>query len=282
MSTPSLPAAAPAAPVSATASLRHGLFEDVQALFTGTLFVGIAMMMFAQAGLLTGSTAGLAFVLHYATGWPFGLIFFAINIPFYWFAWTRVGRTFTVKTFICVGALSLITEMGPRLIHIDYLHPAFAAIAGGLLMGSGLLFLARHRSSLGGATIASLYLQDRYGIRVLFANIEDYANNETRFAVISNSDSAKTGHDKTAIMFQVPHKPGSLVDILELFKSNKINLTWIESFPYRQAKGEYVFFVDFEGHHEDPKIKKALQSAEKMCESLSILGSFPMAKLSDE
>jgi len=165
MSTPSLPAAAPAAPVSATASLRHGLFEDVQALFTGTLFVGIAMMMFAQAGLLTGSTAGLAFVLHYATGWPFGLVFFAINIPFYWFAWTRVGRTFTIKTFICVGALSLITEMGPRLIHIDYLHPAFAAIAGGLLMGSGLLFLARHRSSLGGATIASLYLQDRYGIR---------------------------------------------------------------------------------------------------------------------
>ena len=165
MSTPSLPAAAPAAPVPATASLRHGLFEDVQALFTGTLFVGIAMMMFAQAGLLTGSTAGLAFVLHYATGWPFGLVFFAINIPFYWFAWTRVGRTFTVKTFICVGALSLITEMGPRLIHIDYLHPAFAAIAGGLLMGSGLLFLARHRSSLGGATIASLYLQDRYGIR---------------------------------------------------------------------------------------------------------------------
>src|SRR3989475_4336324 len=56
------------------------------------------MMMFAQAGLLTGSTAGLAFVLHYATGWPFGLVFFAINIPFYWFAWTRVGRTFTVKT----------------------------------------------------------------------------------------------------------------------------------------------------------------------------------------
>jgi uncharacterized membrane-anchored protein YitT (DUF2179 family) len=153
MSTPSLPAA----PASATASLRHGLFEDVQALFTGTLFVGIAMMMFAQAGLLTGSTAGLAFVLHYATGWPFGLVFFAINIPFYWFAWTRVGRTFTVKTFICVGALSLITELGPRLIHIDYLHPAFAAVAGGLLMGSGLLFLARHRSSLGGATIASLY-----------------------------------------------------------------------------------------------------------------------------
>jgi chorismate mutase/prephenate dehydratase len=63
-----------------------------------------------------------------------------------------------------------------------------------------------------------------------------------------------------------------------VFKSNKINLTWIESFPYHEAKGEYVFFVDFEGHREDQKVKKALQSMEKMCDVLSILGSFPMAK----
>lgn len=149
----------------APSALRHGRFEDAQALFTGSLFVGLTMMMFAQAGLLTGSTAGLAFVLHYATGWSFGAIYFAINIPFYWFAWKHIGRVFTLKTFLSVGILSLITEFGPRFIHIDYLHPAFAAVAGGLLMGTGVLFLARHRSSLGGATIASLYLQDRYGIR---------------------------------------------------------------------------------------------------------------------
>ena len=78
------------------------------------------------------------------------------------------------------------------------------------------------------------------------------------------------------------HKPGALLDILEPFKANKINLTWVESFPYRQAKGEYVFFVDFEGHREDPKIKKAIAAAEAMCESFSVLGSFPMAKLSDD
>ena len=64
------------------ASLRHGRFEDAQALFTGSLFVSITMMLFAQAGLLTGSTAGLAFLLHYVTGLPFGAIFFAINLPF--------------------------------------------------------------------------------------------------------------------------------------------------------------------------------------------------------
>ncbi|QTX19804.1 YitT family protein [Comamonas aquatica] len=153
------------APASAPVQVaRHGRYEDAQALFSGSLFVGIAMMMYAQAGLLTGSTAGLAFVLHYATGLSFGSIYFLINIPFYWFAWKYVGKEFTVKTFLSVALLSVITEFGPQFIHIDYLHPAFAAIAGGLLMGTGVLFLARHRSSLGGATIVSLYAQDRWGI----------------------------------------------------------------------------------------------------------------------
>lgn len=142
----------------------HTRFEDGQALFAGSLFVGIAMMMFAQAGLLTGSTAGLAFVLHYATGWSFGLVYFVINLPFYWFAWSRIGHAFTIKTFLSVAMLSLMTTLGPRFLHIDYLHPLFAAIAGGLLMGTGVLFLARHKSSLGGATIVSLYAQDRWNI----------------------------------------------------------------------------------------------------------------------
>lgn len=167
MSTTTSPVSEPAlsAPASAPVQVaRHGRYEDAQALFSGSLFVGIAMMMYAQAGLLTGSTAGLAFVLHYATGLSFGVIYFLINIPFYWFAWKYVGREFTVKTFLSVALLSVITEFGPQFIHIDYLHPAFAAIAGGLLMGTGVLFLARHRSSLGGATIVSLYAQDRWGI----------------------------------------------------------------------------------------------------------------------
>ena len=159
-----MPAAA-AVPTSVAAEVRHGRYEDLQALFSRSLVVGITMMMFAQAGLLTGSTAGLAFVLHYATGWSFGAIYFLINIPFYWFAWKRIGAEFTIKTFVSVAMLSLVTLFGPHFIHIDSLHPAFASIAGGLLMGTGVLFLARHKSSLGGATIVSLYVQERYGIR---------------------------------------------------------------------------------------------------------------------
>ena len=143
----------------------HTAFEDAQALFTGVLFVSLALILFAQVGLLTGGTAGAAFVLHYATGIGLGQLFFAINLPFYWFAWRRMGREFTLKTFISVTLLSVFTEFSPRLFAIDRIHPAYAAVLGGLLLGSGCLFLARHRASLGGATIVSLYLQQARGWR---------------------------------------------------------------------------------------------------------------------
>jgi uncharacterized membrane-anchored protein YitT (DUF2179 family) len=146
-----------------TAPPRHTVFEDAQAIFTGTLFVSLALILFTQAGLLTGGTAGAAFVLHYATGLPLGPLFFAINLPFYWFAWRRMGAEFTVKTFVAITLLSAMTTWSPRLFAIDRLHPAYAAVLGGLLLGSGCLFLARHRASLGGATIVSLYLQQARG-----------------------------------------------------------------------------------------------------------------------
>jgi uncharacterized membrane-anchored protein YitT (DUF2179 family) len=144
---------------------RHTLFEDAQALFAGTLFVSLALILFAQVGLLTGGTAGVAFLLHYATGIGLGKLFFAINLPFYWFAWRRMGREFTVKTFAAISLLSAMTEFSPRLFAIERLHPAYAAVLGGLLLGSGCLFLARHRASLGGVTIVSLYLQQNRGWR---------------------------------------------------------------------------------------------------------------------
>jgi uncharacterized membrane-anchored protein YitT (DUF2179 family) len=144
---------------------RHTLFEDAQAIFTGTLFVSLALILFAQVGLMTGGTAGAAFLLHYATGIGLGPLLFAINLPFYWFAWTRMGHAFTVKTFIAISLLSALTGLSPRLFAIERIHPAYAAVLGGLLLGSGCLFLARHRASLGGATIVSLYLQQRRGWR---------------------------------------------------------------------------------------------------------------------
>lgn len=131
----------------------------------------------------------------------------------------------------------------------------------------------------GAAAVASREAAVRYGLRVLFSNIEDSPHNETRFAVIGPHDSARTGNDKTAIMFEIPHSPGSLADILSLFKQNKVNLTWIESFPSSESKGEYIFFVEFEGHNEDAKVKRTVATLTERCDKISILGSFPIAPL---
>ncbi|HEY0201349.1 MAG TPA: YitT family protein, partial [Burkholderiaceae bacterium] len=113
---------------AASNPMRHTPFEDVLALFSGTLFVSVAMLLFNQAGLLTGGTAGAAFLLHYATGVSFGKVFFVLNLPFYWFAWRRMGREFTLKTFVAIALLSLMTDNAGRLISISALHPLYASV----------------------------------------------------------------------------------------------------------------------------------------------------------
>jgi chorismate mutase/prephenate dehydratase len=134
----------------------------------------------------------------------------------------------------------------------------------------------------GASAVASRQAAVKYGLRILFENIEDSPYNETRFAVIAlqKDKQPKTGNDKTAVMFRIPHQPGSLVAALDIFKQNKINLTWIESFPAKVAKPEYVFFVDFEGHVDDPKVARALKSLQEHCEEVNVLGSFPIAMAS--
>src|SRR5437762_6521912 len=129
----------------------------------------------------------------------------------------------------------------------------------------------------GAAAVASRQAAVRYGLRILFPAIEDSPYNETRFAVIGTQESPRTGDDKTAIMFKVPHNPGSLVDALDVFKQAKVNLTWIESFPAKTPKPEYVFFVDFEGHIEDAKVSKTMKNLEDRSLEVVVLGSFPMA-----
>ena len=144
---------------------RHTLFEDAQALITGTLFISLGVALFKHAGLLTGGTAGLAFLLHYASGVSFGKLFFLINLPFYWLAWRRMGRAFTVKTFVAVALLSTFTELLPLVIGFGTLQPLYAAVMGGLLMGAGFLMLFRHQASLGGVGIVALVLQQERGWR---------------------------------------------------------------------------------------------------------------------
>ena len=147
------------------AASQHTAFEDAQAVLTGALFIALGVAMFARAGLLTGGTAGLAFLIHYATGWRFGVVFFVINVPFYVLALRAMGWTFTVKTFCAVAALSLFSELMPLVLRFDFLQPVYAGVMGGFLIGAGLLMLFRHKASLGGLNIVVLYLQERHGWR---------------------------------------------------------------------------------------------------------------------
>jgi uncharacterized membrane-anchored protein YitT (DUF2179 family) len=114
---------------------------------------------------LTGGTVGIAFLIHYATGWNFGLVLFLINLPFYGLAWQRMGKIFTLKTFAAVGLLSGFVNLLPQWVSFQLLSPVFSAVIGGLLMGAGMLMLFRHRASLGGFNVLVLYLQERYGWR---------------------------------------------------------------------------------------------------------------------
>lgn len=148
-----------------TATPPHSLFDDAQALFTGTLFVAVGLVLLRHAGLVTGGTVGLAFLAHYATGWPFGALLFVVNLPFYALAWQRMGARFTIKTFIAVTMLSLMSEWLPRWLVVQWVHPLFAAIGGGLLVGAGFIILFRHRASLGGLNVLVLWLQERFGWR---------------------------------------------------------------------------------------------------------------------
>lgn len=145
--------------------LKHRPYEDVLALVTGTLFVSLGVVIFRSCGFLTGGTAGIAFLIHYASGWNLGAVFWLINLPFYWLAFRRMGGEFTLKTFASVGLLALMTNVLPMLIHVEVLNKVFASVLGGWMMGIGMLILFRHHASLGGFNVLALYLQEKYGLR---------------------------------------------------------------------------------------------------------------------
>lgn len=144
---------------------RYSRLEDVQGLVISIIEGAFGIMLLRSAGLMTGGTAGLALLLSYAMGWGFGLTFFAVNLPFYGFAWWKRGPVFAIKSLIAVTAVSLLAEVLPDYLTLSYLHPGVAAVLFGVIAGVGILGLFRHGSSLGGVTIVAVVVQDATGIR---------------------------------------------------------------------------------------------------------------------
>lgn len=127
----------------------------------------------------------------------------------------------------------------------------------------------------GAAAVASRQAGVQHGLDVIEADIEDNRNNITRFAIIGREPASRTGKDKTSLMFEISHTPGALADAMNVFKVNKLNLTWIESFPLIGSKSEYLFFVELEGHSDDAKVKRAITALRKLTVRFEILGSYP-------
>lgn len=144
---------------------RHSALDDVQGILYGAATTAFAVHLLTHVGLVTGQTAGIAVLISYATGWPFGAVFFVVNLPFYGFAIRRMGWAFTLKTFAAVAVMSVIVELLPRFVTFGPVDPLAGAIFFGLIAGGGMIAVFRHGASFGGVGIMALWLQDRTGFR---------------------------------------------------------------------------------------------------------------------
>ncbi|MGY9045777.1 hypothetical protein P775_14705 [Puniceibacterium antarcticum] len=143
----------------------HSLAEDVQGILIGATLVALGMQFLRASELFTGQIAGLSLIISYPTGWPFGAIFFLLNLPFYWLAIKQLGWRFTIKNFCAVALMSSLVEVMPYVLKINPVHPAIGATLFGILAGIGLLSLFRHGATLGGVGIVALWLQDKNGFK---------------------------------------------------------------------------------------------------------------------
>jgi chorismate mutase/prephenate dehydratase len=126
----------------------------------------------------------------------------------------------------------------------------------------------------GTAAIASRQAAVNYGLDVIASGIEDNKHNVTRFSVLGQQPAERSGDDKTSLMFELAHRPGALADAMTIFKRNRLNLTWIESFPIHGSANEYLFFVELEGHPSELRVRRAIASLQRKTVRAEILGSY--------
>ncbi len=129
------------------------------------------------------------------------------------------------------------------------------------------------------AAIAGEIAADLYDLKILEKNIEDENDNTTRFLIIGSQIANSTRDDKTSLLISTGNQPGALYKILEPFAEYGISMNRIESRPSRQGLWEYVFFIDIDGHFQDPQIQKVLESLKQRAETVKVLGSYPKAVL---
>ena len=129
------------------------------------------------------------------------------------------------------------------------------------------------------AAIGTKRAAEIYDLKIIKENIQDSDNNVTRFLILGHEVNAQTGVDKTSIIFELNNRSGALAIVLVPLFLLRINMTQIISRPSKKVLGEYVFWIDFDGHQRKNKIKVALWIIKKATKSLTILGSYPKAEM---
>jgi chorismate mutase/prephenate dehydratase len=129
------------------------------------------------------------------------------------------------------------------------------------------------------AAIAGEAAAEHYGLEKAAENIEDKPNNTTRFLVVGQHDAAPSGRDKTSLVMAAKNRPGAVYELLSPLARHQVSMTKLESRPSQMGLWEYVFFVDLEGHRQDPKVAQALAELQEKAAFLKVLGSYPVAVL---
>ncbi len=127
--------------------------------------------------------------------------------------------------------------------------------------------------------IAGEAAAELYNLKVLAANIEDDPNNTTRFLVIARHDAGPSGKDKTSLVFSAPNRPGAMYALIEPLARHGVDMTKLQSRPARGGLWEYVFYVDFLGHQDDPEVAAALMELNDKAAFVKVLGSYPIAAI---
>lgn len=145
---------------------EHSWLEDGYALLTGSTLLAIGLVLMKEAGIVTAGVAGIALLVSYQIPVGVGLLFFLINIPFFLLGLRSLGRAFMIKSVVASLLIFLLASVAQSSMHIGWVHPAFAALAGGTCAGTGILALIRHNTGVGGVNIVALWLQKTRGWNV--------------------------------------------------------------------------------------------------------------------
>lgn len=129
------------------------------------------------------------------------------------------------------------------------------------------------------AAIAGQMAAEIYDLHKLASNIEDEPNNTTRFLVLGEQETTPSGHDKTSLIVVAPNKAGTLNRLTEPFTRAGISMSKFESRPSKTGLWDYLFFIDIDGHHQEPKIQATLKELEDCAIFIKIIGSYPIAVL---